>query len=159
MMDPDLLPITLYQLEDGVLVGVEKWKLETSPAEKVAVERVVREQPSSDPQQSAFGTHVSTLQGALEKLKDRLGILVQFLQDIQSKKIPFDPELVRQVQGLVCQLGPLVACSTLPHAEDLDELWTLHMAVTAKTVQSVHGYTEKCKQMQESRSHHHPRRF
>lgn len=149
--DPESLPITLYQVEDNVLVGLENWKLETSEAEKIAVEKVVREQPTQ--QQSAYATHLSTTEQALRKLKDRLTILVQFLQDTQSQKIPFNPELMRHVQSLVCQLGPLVASAPTR----TDEQWVLHMAVTAKTVQTVQGYTDKCRQLQEHRSHQ--RRF
>ena len=45
----DELPLNLYEIQvhDGaaVLVGMENWSLETSEAERIAVERVVREQP------------------------------------------------------------------------------------------------------------------
>ena len=143
--DAESLPMTLYQVEDEVLVACEdNWKLETSEAERIAVETVVRQEPN----EVVYVTHIDTMEQALQKLMDRLNLLLQFLQDTSSGKIPFHPSLMRQVQSVVMQLGPLVASSPEPTGP---ELWLPHMAVAAKTVQAVQGYTEKMKSMQEHR--------
>eukprot|EP00545_Synedropsis_sp_CCMP1620_P001147 CAMPEP_0119009790 /NCGR_PEP_ID=MMETSP1176-20130426/4604_1 /TAXON_ID=265551 /ORGANISM="Synedropsis recta cf, Strain CCMP1620" /LENGTH=289 /DNA_ID=CAMNT_0006962365 /DNA_START=75 /DNA_END=947 /DNA_ORIENTATION=- len=142
--DVDSLPMTLYSVENDVLVALDDWKLETSEAEKIAVETVVRQQPESA---SGYMTQMSSMEQALHKLKDRLDILVQFLQDTHDEKLPFDPALMRQVSGVVMQLGPLVASN--PSPKGMEEAWLPHLAVAAKAVQTVQGYTEKVRLLQE----------
>jgi hypothetical protein len=140
--DVDSLPMTLYSIESDVLVALDGWKLETSEAEKIAVETVVRQKP-----ESGYVTELSSMEQALHKLKDRLDVLVQFLQDTHDEKLPFDPALMRHVSAVVMQLGPLVASH--PTQKGMEEAWLPHLAVAAKAVQSVQGYTEKVRLMQE----------
>ena len=143
--DADSLPMTLYQINDGILIALEdNWKLETSEAEKIAVETVIRQQPQTE--SSGYLTKMSSMEQALHKMKDRLHILVQFLQDTHDGNIPFDAALMRSVQSVVIQLGPLVAADPEPVGV---EAWLPHMAVAAKTVQAVQGYTEKVRELQE----------
>lgn len=142
--DVDSLPMTLYSVENDVLVALDDWKLETSEAEKIAVETVVRQQPESS---SGYVTHLSSVEQALQKLKDRLDVLVHFLQDTHDGKIPFDPSLMRHVSGVVMQLGPLIASN--PEPKGMEEAWLPHLAVAAKAVQTVQGYTEKVRLLQE----------
>mmetsp|Transcript_7322 Transcript_7322/g.12763 ORF Transcript_7322/g.12763 Transcript_7322/m.12763 type:complete len:263 (+) Transcript_7322:70-858(+) len=147
--DKESLPISLFELESDVLVGIESWKVETSEAEKIAVEKVVRELPQSK-DRSAYVINVSSMQDAMGRLKERLQIMIQFLEDTAAKKIPFQPDIMRQVQQVLCQMGPLLT-STPTKAPHSDE-WMSHMAVTAKTLQVVQGYTEKFRLVQEHRS-------
>eukprot|EP00546_Thalassionema_frauenfeldii_P007754 CAMPEP_0178922896 /NCGR_PEP_ID=MMETSP0786-20121207/16414_1 /TAXON_ID=186022 /ORGANISM="Thalassionema frauenfeldii, Strain CCMP 1798" /LENGTH=289 /DNA_ID=CAMNT_0020597323 /DNA_START=108 /DNA_END=977 /DNA_ORIENTATION=+ len=145
--DLETLPITLYQMDSGadVLVAMEEWKLKTSEAEKIAVETVLREQPQEE---SGFLKHAKEMESAMKKMKDRLSILINFLEDTQNGKIPFQPRLMRQVQSVVCHLGPLLA-NQPPPAGVQD--WLPHIAVAAKTVKAVQGYTDKVKLVQDNR--------
>lgn len=145
--DTDSLPIALYQTSpDGVLVALEdNWKLETSEPEKIAVETVLRQQPKSS-DSSQYEVKMTAIEQALHKLKDRLDVMVQFLQDTNDGTIPFDPALMRSVQSVLCQLGPLLAKDPDPVGV---EVWLPHLAVAAKTVQAVHAYTGKIRELQD----------
>jgi hypothetical protein len=144
--DVDDLPMVLFHIEESVLVALTDWKLTTSEAEKIAVERVVRHQPA---QGSEFCTKVSSMEQALEKMKDRLQTLTSFLQDTESGKVPYDASLMRRVQALVMQLGNLLASQAPPSGV---EEWLPHLAIAAKTVQAIQGYTEKVKLVQDHRA-------
>lgn len=146
--DKDSLPITLFEMRSNILVALEGWKLETSEAEKLAVEKVVREHPQKS--KSAFATHATSLQQALERMKERLIVLIQFLEDTATGLIPRNPALLRQVQTIVYQLGPLVA--TTPDSDKTaSSEWISQLAVSARTVQVVQGYTEKFRLVQENK--------
>eukprot|EP00548_Thalassiothrix_antarctica_P014039 CAMPEP_0194170226 /NCGR_PEP_ID=MMETSP0154-20130528/4866_1 /TAXON_ID=1049557 /ORGANISM="Thalassiothrix antarctica, Strain L6-D1" /LENGTH=324 /DNA_ID=CAMNT_0038881977 /DNA_START=138 /DNA_END=1112 /DNA_ORIENTATION=+ len=147
--DDSSLPITLYQVDGGVLVAIEDWKLETSEVEKIAVETVVREKPR---QESGFLSTLNTMESAVSKMKDRLNILIQFLENTEKGIIPFQPRLMRQVQSVVCHLGLVLSNDNAPPNTDSIEDCLPYMAVAAKTVMAVQGYTEKVKLVQEHRS-------
>lgn len=148
--DAESLPMTLYQThhdDDGVVVLValeDNWKLETSEAEKIAVETVIRQQPQKD--SSGYIARMTSMEQALCKMNERLDVMVQFLQDTEDGKLPFDAALMRSVQSVVCQLGPLVATDPEPAGV---EAWLPHLAVAAKTVHAVQGYAEKVKELQD----------
>lgn len=163
----DELPLVLFELDsstpgDGdeeggsVLVATDPkgWKVETSPAEKIAVEKVVRELPHRN-ENSAFLASLSSMQEAVGRMKERLELLTRFLQDTVSGEYPYNHTLMRQVYQLVCQLGPLLASapttasSSSVHSPDE---WMLHLAVTTKTLRIVHEYTEKFKLVQENKA-------
>eukprot|EP00547_Thalassionema_nitzschioides_P008074 CAMPEP_0194224602 /NCGR_PEP_ID=MMETSP0156-20130528/37880_1 /TAXON_ID=33649 /ORGANISM="Thalassionema nitzschioides, Strain L26-B" /LENGTH=296 /DNA_ID=CAMNT_0038956245 /DNA_START=84 /DNA_END=974 /DNA_ORIENTATION=+ len=146
--DSENLPITLYQVDSdaNVLLAMEDWTLKTSDAEKIAVETVLREQPQ---QESGFLKHAAEMESAIMKMKDRLSVLIQFLEDTQEGKVPFQPRLMRQVQSVVCHLGTLLAAQP-PSAGVQD--WLPHIAVAAKTVKAVQGYTDKVKLLQDNRA-------
>jgi Maintenance of mitochondrial structure and function len=132
---------------------VEGWKLETSDAEQIAVERVVRERPPN--QSSAFVSQTESVQDSLQKMKDRMGTLLAFLEDTEAGKIPVHRGLLRQVQGLTCQLGCLMGAAPKMDAPQLMQ----HMAVITKAVHTVKGYTEKYKLVQEAKVSSRERRF
>jgi COP9 signalosome complex subunit 6 len=145
------LPMTLYQSHHDddddavVLVALEdNWKLETSDAEKIAVETVIRQQPQSD--SSGYNARMASMEQALYKMNERLDVMVQFLQDTEDGTLPFDATLMRSVQSMVCQLGPLVATDPEPVGV---ESWLPHLAVAAKTVRAVQGYAEKVRELQD----------
>ena len=183
------LPLTLYQLQDPsttssgiadmsktVLVGMDHWTLATSDAEKIAVERVVREQPAPNKDNgagtttavhSAFATKTVGLQHSLQAIQERLVVLVTFLEETAAGTIAPNHSLLRQVQGLMCQLGPIAAAggggnstttdaitdlslsssaSPLPH----DTAILQQLAVLGKTVDAVSAYTEKFRLMHDS---------
>lgn len=154
----DDLPLMLYRLGESstVLEALEDWHLSTSDAERIAVERVMREQPQRSgqnakpgakvPVESAFIHGTEELQHSLQAIQDRLGILHTFLSDTQSGKIPFDPTLMRSVQRLLWQAGPLACAPGLP----ADQSTLEQLAFLTKTVDAVQSYTEKYRKVSES---------
>ena len=188
--DDDELPLNLYeiQIRDGspVLVAVEHWSLETSEAERIAVERVVREQPQQDlkksattitagssgnaksdnaaeeqatstntPQPSAYVNYMTSVLHSLQAMDDRIKLIIDYLERMGKGEIPPNHSLLRQIQGLILQLGPLQQASatrdeSIPISERDSELFA-HLAAVAKTIQSVHSYTEKFRTLNENR--------
>jgi COP9 signalosome complex subunit 6 len=162
--DSEALPLSLYELNTSklnVLIGTENWQLETSEPERIGVERVVREQTRTkqkDESYSAFCTQVTSIQTSLQAMNQRLDVLITYLEKTNKGEIPLNHALLRQVQGLVCQLGPITA---KPLVQENPALLS-HMAVVAKTVQAVQSYTEKCRALYENRGsvgHREQRRY
>lgn len=175
--DDDELPLNLYEVQvndqSPVLVGVENWSLQTSEAERIAVERVVREQPQQDlqagaksgkeeteveaaaSQPSPYNNYMSSVQSSLQAMDDRVKTIIDYLERMGKGEIPPNYSLLRQIQGLTLQLGPLQQASSgpklqkAPSAKDAELL--SHLAAIAKTVQSVHSYTEKFRTLHENR--------
>jgi len=160
--DDDMdLPLALYETKvmpdsSSVLVGLENWSLETSEPERIAVERVVREQPQhefkSDAPLSAPSPYVvqmGSVQQSLVCMNDRVQVLVDFLERTERGEIPVNFALLRQVQSLILQLGPLGALT--PKESIDDALIYSHLAGMAKTVHAVQGYTEKFRALHEAR--------
>jgi hypothetical protein len=187
------LPLTLYQLFDpaspsgsvaatsadntnAVLIGLDHWNLATSDPERIAVERVVREQPqesggdAAGPQNSMYVSKTSSLQHSLQAIQERLAVLAHFLEETAAGRVPLNHSLLRDVQGLMCQLGPIAAAKNAnAHANaniaqlqaaptaaadtaststtdslDLESSNILQqLAILGKTVDAVTGYTEK----------------
>lgn len=164
--DSEALPLSLYELDttgtSPVLIGTENWELEASEAERIGVERVVREQTRSNQENSqdtysAYGSQVTTIQHSLDSMNERLALLIAYLENTEKGEIPPNPTLLRQVKALVCQLGPLMA----KPSTDENPMLLSHMAVVAKTVRAVQSYTDKFRSIYESRSvtAREPRRF
>jgi COP9 signalosome complex subunit 6 len=159
----EALPLSLYEVDTTgtVLIATENWRLETSEPERIAVERVVREQPSQqesmDESYSPYSAYVTTIHHSLESMHERLALLIEYLEETEKGEIPTNHCLLRQVQGLVCQLGPLMA---KPQSEENPMLLS-HLAVVAKTLNDVQSYTNKFRSMYENRSvaTRGPRRF
>lgn len=171
--DEDELPLNLYEINDQavVLVGVENWSLQTSEAERIAVERVVREQPQQDlkpaalsgkegeveaaAQPSPYNNYMTSVQSSLQAMDDRIKVIIDYLERMGKGEIPPNYSLLRQIQGLTLQLGPLQQASSgfklqeEPSEKDA-ELFS-NLAAVAKTVQAVHSYTEKFRTLHENR--------
>jgi hypothetical protein len=195
------LPLTLYQLFDpaaapksaaatsaqnmnAVLIGLDHWNLATSEPERIAVERVVREQPQESasgggasnslaaPAHSMYVSRTASLQHSLQAIQERLAVLDTLLEETAAGRSPLHHSLLRQVQGLMCQLGPIAAAKNMDRAAalqappadnmttttssstDLDESSQLlqQLAIVGKTVDAVTGYTEKFRVVHETTS-------
>jgi Maintenance of mitochondrial structure and function len=199
------LPVALYVVSvvdnSPFLLGLNQWQLETSEPERIAVERVMSEQPhhhgstnttlattavaaasggskstkdafkfaaqsTSTPTTtttSTFSPYVSRVQSvqhSLHSLKDRVRLLLSYLQDTQEGRIPPNYSLLRQVQGLLYTLGPLAASAPgssgsssmdATSVVDQDVLVLSHLAAVAKTVSAVQAYTDKFRLLHENR--------
>ena len=155
------LPINLYELHEventSVLLGLTNWQLETSEPERIAVERVMKEKPSDvddgSPSQNPYVLETKSIQLSLAKMKERVHVLVTVLTQMQEGNIPVDPNILRQVQGLVCSLGPLSSMAeTASGEEDGDVQMLAHLSIVAQTINSIQSYTDKFRVMHESRS-------
>jgi COP9 signalosome complex subunit 6 len=157
------LPINLYGLHtvDGnsILLGLSNWQLETSDPERIAVERVMKEQPSDAAKTNAYTTQMKSMQHSLLSMKERIELLVDFLEQTQQGKIPPNYSLLRQVQGLLYSLGPLSSsCAGSPgqgaNSVGTDAQLLSHLVVVAKTVRAVESYTDKFRVIHESKHVH-----
>lgn len=151
------LPLSIYQLSPSSPILVEipqKWQLATLEPERIAMERIVREQPNTDGQadkESKFATHVGTVEQALLAMKERVQILIQYLQQVQQAPSSKDLQLLREIQALVYQLGPLNATSGTIATSENTELLS-HLASVAKMTCAIQGYTDKIRTLYDSRN-------
>ena len=168
----------------SILLGLNNWQLETSEPERISVERVMREQPqhhaptkagpstnalastskkpaggsssSASATYSPYVTRVQSVQHSLQSMKDRIQLLIKFLEDTQQGHIPPNFSLMRQVQGLIYTLGPLAAVAPNKASSgdgiiEQDALFLSHLAAVAKTVSAVQSYTDKFRLVHENR--------
>ena len=65
-----------YFNNNTILVGLSNWQLETSPAERIAVERVMKEQPleelGEDGGDNLFAIETKAVGHSLTSMKDRV---------------------------------------------------------------------------------------
>lgn len=154
------LPINLFELhkEDQrhFLFGLSDWKLETSEPERIAVERVMKERPLEAQDGTAQTVYVSnskSIQLSLDSMKERVQVLISFLQQTEQGEIPPNHSLLRKVQSLVYSLAPLgeiVGEVGIGDGQDAELL--SHLAAVSKTVSAVQAYTDKFRLVHESRT-------
>jgi COP9 signalosome complex subunit 6 len=149
-VDQDELPLTLYQVHGGsALVAIPAWTLTTSDAEKIAVERVVREK-TKHPTDSRYVQQTKQTQQSVENIQHRVDVLVQFLEDTVNGTLPHNPALLRKVQSLVWHLGPVAA--TRPPRGLALEKGLQQLAILAQTVHAVQIFTDKVRVLAEANS-------
>jgi len=163
------LPINLYELHDlnehtTVLLGLSNWQLETSPAERLSVERVMKERPSNgfgseggnsstSISYNPFVIETKAIQQSLVSMKDRVRVLAIYLEDVNEGKRQMDHGLLRKIQQIVCSLGPLSSLAAATNeGEEEDVEMLAHLAIVARTVNTIQSYTEKFRVMNESRN-------
>lgn len=135
--EKDELPLSLFKSDNRVFLNIP-WKLETAKMEQVAVERVVREHPTHGAESSVFVQHTKTIQDSLSAVQDRLQVLIKFVEDTKAQIIPTNHALLRDVNSLLLQLGPIGAIEIQPKDGTLEQI-----AIFAKTVDAIQSYTEK----------------
>lgn len=156
------LPINLYEVHNiqntPILVGLSNWQLETSPSERISIERVMKA-PSSElgdgisPSNNPYIIETKVMQHSLTSMKDRVQVLVSYLEDVQIGKITANPTVLRQIQQIVVSLGPLSSlAATTNEGEEEDVQMLAHLAIVARTVNTIQSYTEKFRVVNESRT-------
>lgn len=152
------LPINIYEIHvvenKSILLGLSNWQLETSEPERIAVERVMKEQPlevDGSASHNIYVTHTKSIQHSLNSMKERVQYLIRFLEGTQQGTIPPNYALLRKVQSLLYSLGPLGNAATSSGDDDDAELLG-HLAAVAKTVGACQSYTEKFRLMHENRA-------
>jgi len=172
------LPINLYELHDlnentTVLLGLSNWQLETSPAERLSVERVMKERVndfrsdggsgSTSTSSNPFVLETKAMQHSLVSMKDRVRVLATHLEDIKEGKCQLDHGLLRKIQQIVYSLGPLSSLAAATNeGEEEDVEMLAHLAIVARTVNTIQSYTEKFRVMNESRNNtfeRHPQSY
>lgn len=131
---------SLFSLKDDVLVHVpdSMHTLQTAPAERIAVERVWSEQPSTV---NPLRASTIALQEALRSLSDRIRVL----QDYISKTPNPDPTLLRQIQGFVLRAGLLKFDNWDSDGDSVATLSSL-----AGAIHMAKQFTDKIKPLHES---------
>jgi len=174
------LPINLYKLHNlneqvTVMLGLSNWQLETSPAERLSVERVMKERPSDEFGMDGNGDsgantscnpyliEAKAMQHSLASMKDRIQVLVSYLRDVQEGKREMDNGLMRMIQQIVHSFGPLSSLAgATSEGEEEDVELLAHLAIVARTVNTIQSYTEKFRVMNESRNNtfeRHPQSY
>jgi len=163
------LPINLYELHDlnenvTVLLNLSNWQLETSPAERFSVERVMKERPtnefgseggcgSTNASHNPYVLETKAVQHSLVSMKDRVRVLVTYLEDVKDGKRQVDLSLLRKINQIVYSLGPLSSLAAATNeGEEEDVKMLAHLALVARTVNTIQSYTEKFRIMNESRN-------
>lgn len=149
------LPLTLYTISPSntTLIALDDWSLQTSEPERIGLEHVIRYQPqrshrndsSSGVQQpSIFGERIQEIDQSLATIQSKLAVLESFLVDTQNQTIPINHELLRQVQGILWQLGPLAATleSEQQDSANTERGMIQQLATLSRTVDLVQSYTE-----------------
>mmetsp|Transcript_25943 Transcript_25943/g.48350 ORF Transcript_25943/g.48350 Transcript_25943/m.48350 type:complete len:316 (+) Transcript_25943:124-1071(+) len=154
------LPINLYELhqveDTSILLGISNWQLDTSEPERIAVEQVMKARPNEidngSPLHNPFVLETKAIQHSLTSMKDRVQVLASLLEEMQEGKTPTDPVILRQIQGLVCALGPLASMAeTASEGGDEDVQMLTHLSIVAKTLNAMQSYTSKFRLMHESK--------
>jgi len=159
------LPINLYEIYNiknkgsPILIGLSNWELDTSPSERISIERVMKDRPSElgdgvgVSSNNPYILETKAMQHSLTSMKDRVHVLVSYLEDVQIGKSIADPIVLRQIQQIVSSLGPLSSlANTSNEGEDDDVQMLAHLAIVARTVNTIQSYTEKFRVMNESRT-------
>jgi len=164
--EDEQLPLQIFRVDahQQVLVGVDDdWKLETAVAERIAVERVMKEQPvnnnnhdGNNHQQDVpkYVAATTTVQQSVQAMHERLAVVEEYLTAVAAGTLPWDAALVRQVQGLLLTTGPIAAASSQSSSSasaSTDDLLQ-QLAVLAKTVSAVQQYTDKVRAVSDAPS-------
>jgi hypothetical protein len=96
---------------------------------------------------------LQTLSSSLMSLNSCISILLEFLRQTQTGKLPPNYKLLRQIQNLLSQL-PLLANATTKSSQQLSDeyqdTWMIsHLAAASKTARAVQKYSEKVHSYQE----------
>ena len=143
------LPFSLYSLGEKAFLHRE-WELKTDEVERIAVEHIVRKKPKDDTK-LLYVQKTEALQESLLGVQTRIRVLISFLEDIQSQRIPYDPFLCRQIQTLLYQLGPIAAAASSGSVQSQTSASTLSgIAQLGKMVDAIQRYTDKCRILNES---------
>jgi len=141
----DEFPFALFQIDDNALVAVEDWAMETSQPERLALEHVMRQQPrekqTEREQESKFCDATEEIQFSLEVIQEHMGVIRQFLQDTENKKIPVNHALIRRVKFLTTQLQP-VSIEPPRSNENLSKI-VQQLTLLTRTTDSLKNYTTK----------------
>ncbi|GKY93496.1 hypothetical protein MPSEU_000317000 [Mayamaea pseudoterrestris] len=174
--DDDDLPFTLYQLCNGtVLQACEHWHLDTADAERIAVERVMRDQPHQQvaagitlsvlqPPDRRFQHHVTELSHSLQAIQERIMMLEAFLEQVQTEHVenattaapPFS--LLRNIQSVLLHMGPLAQSksqgddfiTTTAAATTTLNCLVEHLAALCHAVDACQLYVDKFRVVQEA---------
>ncbi|KAL0587507.1 hypothetical protein ABG067_002803 [Albugo candida] len=160
VMDPSMqsgnekrkLPVYLYESELHVMNGVPKmlfvqiaFKIETSETEGIAIDHISKVTPTSDSNRSSVHPHLGNVRDAIMMLSRQIGILVQYLDDIQSNDVTIDHGLLHQI-STICNQLPAMGSNSFELAsikDHVDAKCVAYLAALTKGAQSTNTVTER----------------
>lgn len=137
--------VTMNKDNEQVLSWAEiTYKIETEESERISVDFVNRMEKSST-ETSALVPHFATLSNAVDMLNNRIQILIQYLQDVQSGKIPVNHKLMRQVNSLIHRLPAVDSPKFInEYINELNEtLMITYMATMTKGANQMNDVVDK----------------
>uniref|UniRef100_A0A7S1X038 COP9 signalosome complex subunit 6 n=1 Tax=Tetraselmis chuii TaxID=63592 RepID=A0A7S1X038_9CHLO len=147
------LPISLYESELHFLDGASslifvsaKYSIETSEAERIAVDQVAKILPSGTSSGSnQLSAHLTALHSAMKMLNSRIRQLLELLQRMRSGDTPYDHSLVRQITALVRML-PSIQTDAFKQeflTEYTDSQLVIYLASLTKGASSLNEVVDK----------------
>lgn len=107
------IPMSLYETEYKVTGDGEPelkflktmYKIETSDSERLAVDHVARATNfTGDSGQSQLTSHLDSMFRAIKMLRMRVGIIIEYLNATQQKKVPENMAILRRISSLTHML-------------------------------------------------------
>jgi len=145
------LPIVLLEAELKIVddhptyrFGRVPYKIETTDAERIAVDHVARA-GSSNEDASKLTTHLLSMRNAIKMLNMRIKLIVRFLEAQKSQELPVDYSLLRRVNSL-CHLLPVIDGDNFKQDflnEYNDTLLTTYLAAITKASNSINELVDK----------------
>jgi len=147
--------------DDTVMATEDTTNLKKDTDEKDP-ESTTTETPSSSTQSQAppsnLDMNLSNIQSTINSMNVRIAILLDFLHKTQTKEIPINHSLLRQVDGLVRQLpfvlgsgGSASSFTREFHDEYKEMMMVSYLASVAKAAKSVQIYSDKFRVLNENR--------
>ncbi|KAG5462408.1 MAG: maintenance of mitochondrial structure and function-domain-containing protein [Olpidium bornovanus] len=136
------LPVTVYEsivdIVDGQAVTQfvrSKYKIDTSEAERIAVEHVAHARQDEGREASSLITHLTGQRNAIKMLQTRIRLLSDYVRDVDAGLLPRDHTILRQI-GSLCNRLP-TACKTEDFREEFlmeysDVLLASYIAIMTK---------------------------
>ncbi|KAI9594223.1 COP9 signalosome complex subunit 6-like protein [Syncephalis fuscata] len=161
------LPATIYDTETEMQANGEwitqfcmmPYTLETGEAERIAVDHVAKlgTQGNAIPgeQESALISQLTNQRGAVQMLRDRVGLLRDYVKAVQKGELEEDTHFLREIAGL-CQQMPIVqlgdSWNKEYNKESEDALLVAHLSTLTKAIHNLHELVVKRNAVVERRS-------
>ena len=131
------LPLSVFQIVDNTVLVNMTYKLETAQSERIAVDRVLKEQDSNEHPVRVSNNNLLT---SIANLSERIEAIQSYLQSSENHDA-LDPTILRQIQALALQIGVLKSAKTSTSNSRRNDLQRL--ALLSKTIHNLQSYTDK----------------
>ncbi|KAI9015561.1 maintenance of mitochondrial structure and function-domain-containing protein [Hyaloraphidium curvatum] len=146
------LPIAVYEsvidLVDGraqTLFVRSQYRVETMEAERIAVNHVAKAAVADASEGSGVIQHLVGQKNAIKMLHSRIGLLYQYVKDVEDGKVARDHNMMRQISSLCCRLptidSPQFRQEFLTDVNDV--LLTSYLAVLTKGCNAISDVVDK----------------
>jgi len=145
------MPLTLMEgqlkIQDDTTTykfGKIPYKIETTDAERIAVDHVARAGSSND-EGSKLTAHLLSIRNAIKMLNMRIKLIVQFIEAQKSGELPVDYSLLRRINAL-CHLLPAIDGDNFKQEflnEHNDTLLATYLASITKASNAINELVDK----------------